>query len=80
MPEGLSIDESRAALIARIPELLEARRQELRAIACLEGMRPLVKIIRTDGLPAAHGVGRQRFVLAFPAGATVGPPGMRSEG
>lgn len=41
------MNERRAALIARIRELLEARREELRAIARLEATRPRVRIIRT---------------------------------
>ena len=41
------MNDRKAALVARIRELLEARRHELRAIAELEMFRPRVRIIRT---------------------------------
>jgi hypothetical protein len=41
------MNDRKAALIARICELLEARRAELRAIAELEVLRPRVRILRT---------------------------------
>ncbi|BBO34223.1 hypothetical protein [Lacipirellula parvula] len=41
------MNERKAQLVARIRELLEARRHELRAIARLEVIRPRVRILRT---------------------------------
>ncbi|WP_428308187.1 hypothetical protein [Lacipirellula sp.] len=41
------MNDRKAQLVARIYELLEARRHELRAIARLELIRPRVRILRT---------------------------------